>query len=172
MFFYETRDDIITVDFFFDSKARENSMISAYTSFGENNKSINLSVDFINKNLDIIQYKVTQTTVRAAFFKKKYFELYKNKEKKKNDYIELDIPFIINISIVYDNCNEFTTIRYKIKGFDDEDLKIEYISNDKYFTEIQRFEGYEIIERSRLDEKLKFLKQNEEWIKKLKNGHV
>ena len=172
MFFYDRRDDIIFVDFFFDNKKDEAFMLSAYTTFenNNNNKSKSLSLDFINKNLDLIQYKVNKRTTRVAFFKKKFFELFEDKEEKKDDYVEFDIPYIINITITYDHFNEFTKVQYKINGFKGDELRFECITKDGYFTEIQRLEGIEIIEKSRLDQKLKDLKENDEWIEKLRNG--
>ena len=170
MFFYLPNDDIILTDFFFDRKDDKFSIISGYTTFGDNGITKDLSIDFINTNLDVMQYQISPLTARVAFFKKRYFELFKEKEKQ--DCIKFDIPYIINITTVYDNCDKFSKNQYKIIGFKNKFLVIESITKDGYFTEIERLEGYELVERSRVQERLNELKEKEEWVQKLRRGGI
>ena len=148
------------------------SDLSGNTTFGNNNNIKDFSIDFINKNLDIIKYKITNKLARVAFFKKKYFELYKDKAKSINDYIEFDIPYIINIAISFDCGQKYENIRYKLNGLRDDHLWVEPMTKDGYFREIERTEGYELVESSRYEEKLQEIKQNDEWFKKLRGGKI
>ena len=173
MYFYEIYDDTIYADFYFqlkDNEKYEIVMASAYTSFEENIKIEGLNIYFINKNLEIIQYEINPEIVRCVFFKNKYNELFKN--KKKDSYINFDIPYIININIFYDKCQKHTKLKYKILGVCDNSLIIKPISNDEYFTEIEEPKGYEIVQRSKLDEKMKEIKIINDYIKKLRHGYI
>ena len=46
------------------------------------------------------------------------------------------------------------------------------MTKDGYFREIERTEGYELVESSRYEEKLQEIKQNDEWFKKLRGGKI
>ena len=98
MFFYFVNDDVISIDFFFDRLDNKFMIISAQTTFGITNKMPKeTTFNFINNKLDIIKYQVTPKILRVAFFKEKYLELFEDKAKSKNGFIEFDFPYIINI---------------------------------------------------------------------------
>ena len=82
MYFYEIYENIICHEFYFERRDYKITIISAYTSFDNNIISKDLSFDFINKNLEIIQYEVSAKIVRVIFFKDKYYELFPNKKKR------------------------------------------------------------------------------------------
>ena len=63
-------------------------------------------------------------------------------------------------------------MKYKILGVCDNSLIIKPISNDEYFTEIEEPKGYEIVQRSKLDEKMKEIKIINDYIKKLRHGYI
>ena len=110
--FYEIYENIISYDFYFEIKDYKYIIISAYTSFDSNTISKDLNFDFINKNLEIIQYEITPKVARVVFFKDKYYELFPNKEKK--HYITFDIPYIININIIYDDYKNIQKCNIKL----------------------------------------------------------
>ena len=169
MYFYEIYENIICHEFYFERRDYKITIISAYTSFDNNIISKDLSFDFINKNLEIIQYEVSAKIARVVFFKDKYYELFPNKEKK--GYIKFDIPYIININIIYDGCHKHTKMQYKINGFMYNDLIIEPISKDEYFTEIEKEKGFELIERFNLEKRLKEIKDEKESLERERMGY-
>ena len=169
MYFYEIYENIISYTFYFEKEDNKITIISAYTSFDSNTKSKEWSFDFINKNLEIIQYKVSPTIARVAFFKEKYYELFPKKEK--NSYIKFDVPYIININILYDDYEKQAKMQYKISGFMDNELVIEPISKDEYFTEIEKGKGFEFIERFNLEKRLKEIKDEKELLEMQRMGY-
>ena len=73
--------------------------------------------------------------------------------KKKKGYIKFDIPYIININIIYDDCQKHTKIQYKINGFKNNYFDIEPFSKDEYFTESKKEKSFELIEKSNLEKR-------------------
>ena len=169
MYFYEIYENIISYDFYFEIKDYKFIIISAYTSFDCNTISKDLSFDFINKNLEIIQYEISPKVARVVFFKDKFYELFPKKEKK--GYIKFDIPYIININIFYDDCQKHTKMQYKINGFKNNYLDIEPFSKDEYFTEIKKEKRFELIEKSKLEKRLKEIKDAEELLERERMGY-
>ena len=169
MYFYEIYENIISYDFYFEIKDYKFIIISAYTSFYSNTISKDLTFDFINKNLEIIQFEIFPKVARVVFFKDKYYELFPHKEKK--GYIKFDIPYIININIIYDDCQKHTKMQYKINGFKNNYLDIEPFSKDEYFTEIKKEKSFELIEKSNLEKRLKEIKDEEELLERERMGY-
>lgn len=167
MYFYEIYDDTIYVSFYINYNDKGIIITSANTSFENINTKEKLSIDFINKYLDIIQYETNTQVVRAVFLKKRYFELFNKKEK--NSYIALDIPYIINLHIFYDNYKKYTKLQYKIIGFTKYTLKIVTIPNE-HFTNILNYEGYEIVEKSKFEERKEEIKRTKDFFEKLRRG--
>lgn len=154
MFFHDIYKDTIYACFFFDNDDPGITIASANTTFENINTTENISLDFVNKNLDILQYEVSFHTVRVAFIKNAYFKLFKSNTI--DSTIKFDIPYIINLHIFYDNCSKYSKLQFKIIGVYDNKLKILSIPND-YFEHIETMQGYEIVEKSKLDEKQKEL---------------
>ena len=83
--------------------------------------------------MKIIQYKVSPTIARVAFFKEKYYELFPKKEK--NSYIKFDVPYIIKSyrvhkdydMITLDGINSINDIPFP------KNTKV-YIDRDKYLS--------------------------------------
>ena len=167
--FYNIYENIISYDFYFEIKDYKYIIISAYTSFDSNTISKDLNFDFINKNLEIIQYEIYPKVARVVFFKDKYYELFPNKEKKY--YITFDIPYIININIIYGDLQKHTKMQYKISGFTYNDLMIEPISKDEYFTEIRKEKGFELIEKCNFEKRLKEIKDEKESLERERMGY-
>ena len=63
-------------------------------------------------------------------------------------------------------------MKYKILGVCDNSIIIKPISNDEYFTDFEESKGYEIVESSKLDEKMKEIKIINDYIKKLRHGYI
>ena len=168
MFFYAKNENIIRAYFIFDRDDDKATLVSAYTTFDKNFSTKELSIDCINKYLDIILYEVNSNIIRVAFYKNKFYELFK--DKIKDNVKTFDIPLIINIGIIYGKNLNYSKMQYKIRGFTDRDLMIEPITKDEYFAEIKKPGGYELIEKYDLDKRLKEIKSTEDYFEKLREG--
>jgi len=170
MFFYGRNENIIRAYFCFDRNDDKATLVSAYTTFDNNSSTKEFTIDFINKYLEIILYEVNANIIRVAFYKNKFYELFKeNIEDNKKTF---DIPFIINIGIIYGKTLNYSKMQYKFKGFTENDLIIEPITKDGYFAEIKKPGGYELIEKYDLEKRLKEIKSTEEYFEKLREGEA
>lgn len=170
MYFENVFRDTIYLTFILDNEDMGTLIVSARTSFDSNSQEKNLSFDCINKYLDVIEYEISTKALRVVFFKKRYYELL-NIDEKQSD-IKIDIPYVININIFSDYYRKYSKLQFKITHLFFNDLAITPISKDEYFTVIENAGGYEIVEKTNLEKRLKEIKDDNEYFEKLRNGDI